>query len=395
MSTMLERMRSRVKERQNTFERDYSVYAFWNMKFGASSTLRLLPWSNPSTEMFWAERVMLPMQFTDPDDEVKVLRFAAPCREMYTQGEKCPILGPVRDLYTEEKELRNAGDGKEADKLKKIAGFHWKKPTFYYQGFVNKSGMTEENEPENPIRVFPLNKMIHKMVFASIFENEEDQFDVLPCGEFTEEDVKALLGEGEVDMNIFNGYSFIMKKEQQGEYANWTTGSNWSRTSSTLTDEQLAAIAEYGFWDLTKRLPDRPSDEQYDILTEMMQVSIQRQLTGENGVWDKKWEEAGFKPIKPRGQGNNNAAASQGEDAKPSSSAAKPKASGGNASSSIERLKKARGKATAAAESAPEQDESPAEVAAAADVSDEPTVAAETGVSDLAAKIKARVSKSA
>ena len=394
-SDMLERMRARVKERQPTFERDYSIYPFWNLKFGGSSTLRLLPYSDAYTGAFWAEKVLLPMQFSDADDPSKVIKFLAPCREMYEHAVKCPVLGPVRDLYAEEKELRNSGKGKEADKLKKIAGFHWKKPTFYYQGFVVKGGMTEEETPENPIRVYPFNKMIHKMIFNSIFEAEEDPFEALPCGEFTVEDVQAILGDGEVDMDKFLGHNFIVKKGQRGEYADWTSDSGWSKTQTRLTDEQLAAIAEYGLHDLTKRMPDRPSDENYDVLVEMMNISIQRQVTGENGGWNKEWEELGFKPLRQRGQkdGDKPVASASGGDNEVSSGGTE--AAGSGASNALDRLKAARGKAAAApAEAVDASDDSPAEVAAAADdVISTPEVSGETEVSDLAAKIKARVGK--
>lgn len=398
MSTMLERMRARIKERTPTYERDYSIFTHWKMKFGASSTLRFLPYNDAYTGAFWAEKVMLPMQFADPEDDSKVVKFLAPCREMYVHNEKCPVLGPVRELYAEEKELRNSGDGKGADAIKRIAGFHWKKPTYYYQGFIVKSGMTEEDLPENPIRVFPFNKQIHKMIFNSIFEADEDAFETLPCGEFTEADVQAILGDGDVDMAKFEGYNFILKKEQQGEYANWTQGSSWARSVAMLTDEQLAAIAEHGFHDLTKRLPDRPSDEQYDVLAEMMQVSIDRQVKGENGVWQKEWEEAGFKPFRQRGkdgEGDSSGSSASSDDAPAKSEAKAP--SGGGASNALERLKAARGKAQSESEpeSAPETDESPADVAAAAEAEDAPAEAAETEVSDLAAKIRARVGKSA
>jgi hypothetical protein len=320
---------------------------------------------------------------------------------MYDHANKCPILGPVRDLYTEEKELRNAGKTQDADKLKKIAGFHWKKPTYYYQGFVNKGGMTEEETPENPIRVFPFNKMVHKMIFNSIFEAEEDPFETLPCGEFTMDDIAGLLDGGEVDLDMFKGYNFIVKKAQRGEWADWTTDSGWSKTQTRLTDEQLAALAEHGLHDLSKRMPDRPSDENYDVLVEMMNISIQRMLTGENGVWNKEWEELGFKPVRVRGQSGDAAASDKPATSSASTPASNNSDSGAGASSALERLKAARGKAAAAPADAEDdsKDNSPAEVAAAADTEveatpdAEPAPSGETEVSDLAAKIKARVGK--
>ena len=395
MSTMLERMRARVQERAPQFEKDYSIYAFWNLKFGGSSTFRLLPFSDPYTGGFWAEKVMLPMQFTDANDPSKVVKFLAPCREMYDHANKCPILVPVRELYDEEKELRNSGNTKEADKLKKIAGFHWKKPTYYYQGFVNKSGMAEDETPTNPIRVFPFNKKIHQIIYNSIFHSDEDPYETLPCGEFTVEDVESILTDDTIDMAMFDGYNFIVKKGQQGEYADWTTSSGWSKSQSPLTDEQLAAIAEHKLHDLGKRLPDRPSEELYEVLAEMMTLSVNRQLTGEVAVWNPEWEALGFKPLRQRGDKADADQTKSAPATKPT-----PTEEGSGASGALDRLKAARGKT----EAAPESDDSPADVAAAADTEVEvkevtvaetpvPEEAGETQVSDLAAKIKARVGK--
>ena len=403
MSTMLQRMKERVQARTPQFERDYSIHAFWNLKFGSSSTFRLLPFNDPFSQGFWTEKVMLPMQFTDPNDPTKIIKFLAPCREMYDRSNKCPVLVPVRELYAEAKELKNTGNTKEAKKLEGIAGFHWKKPTFYYQGFVIKSGMAEDETPENPIRVFPFNKQIHGKIYSSVFENEEDPYETLPCGEFTMDDVKALLGDDEVDMSIFDGYNFIVKKNQQGEYAEWVSGSQWTKSQTPLTDEQLAALAQYGLHDLTLRLPARPSDDQYEVLAEMMNISVQRQLTGAEGVWNPEWEELGFKPLRQRGDKGNAAPAST--PARSEGSTTKIADEGEGTGDALSRLKAKRGKAAPAPEETVEETvdeavtevadeaESPAEVAAAAADETVPEKAGATGVSDLAAKIKSRVSK--
>lgn len=395
MSNMLEEMRKRVKERQPTFEVDNSIFPFWNLKFGNSATIRFLPYNDQFTGAFWAERVLLPMSFTDPADNSKVLKFMGPCREMYDRSEKCPLLAPVRNLYAEEKELRNTGKTQDADKIKKIAGYHWKKPTYYYQGFVVKSGLPEDELPENPIRVLPINKKIHQKIFNSIFENNEDPFEMLPTGEFTVEDIATLLDGGEIDLERFNGRNFIIKKMQQGDYADWTTGSQWQTKESPLDEEQLTAIAKYGLHDLTKRLPDRPSDEQYEVLVEMMETSINRMVNGENGLWKKEWEEAGFKPIRPRSakssdsDGSDNSEDDNTSTARKTTAAANAEKASGT-SDALARLRASRGKAKDA------DDETTVEESAS---ESEPETdsgnAATANVQALADKIRSRVSKSA
>lgn len=392
-SNMLDAMRQRMKDRQpQRGGGDNSIFLFWKLQFGKSSTLRLLPFNDEFTGGFWTERITLPMTFVDPEDESKFVYFNAPCLEMYGRNTgKCPALEPVRDLYAQEKELRNSGQTKDADQLKRVAGAHWKKPLYYYQGFVVNPGFTEEEVPENPIRVFPFNKKLHSLIYDSLL-NEEDPFDFLPVGEFTIDDIKTLFDGGEVDPDKFMGYNFICKKMEQGGYADWTTGSTWSKKAEVLTDEQLEALNTYGLHDLSKRLPDRPSDEQYGVLKEMMQISIDRVLTGENGVWRKEWEEdCGFKPYRKRGDGGGDAAASGDGESKPKAASTRKSAGTKDA---LDRLRSQRGKGdadegteTASAAEAVEAAEDNAPV-------EEPSEAPSTSGS-LADRIRNRVKQSA
>jgi len=301
----IEKIRANLAQRKGSYERDNSVFPFWNLAFNSSATLRLLPYNDPTTGNFWTEKVMVPMMFVDPDDEGKTIFYKAPCREMYVPGnpkDLCPILVPVRALYKEAEELKNTGQDTESKRLVKIAGLHWKKLTFYYQGFIIKPGFTESEEiPENPIRVFPFAKQIHKIIEASL-DSKDDTFDFLPTGDFTEDDLAALTGdvdETELERIVqkFEGFNFIVHKTKQGEHAHWSVGTGWARNSKVmLTEDQILALSERGYHDLSKRLPERPSEEKYAVLREMMDVSLDRLLHGGDGYWNKEWEEVGIKP---------------------------------------------------------------------------------------------------
>ena len=126
VSKALLQFRQRAKERQNTFEKDFAVFPFWNIPFDGSSTLRLIPFEDELTQNFWTEKKTIRMNFVDPNDESKLVRFEAPCYEMYAQDQKCPILGPVRDLYAEAKELENAGEdtGRRGNSRQSDRGAH-------------------------------------------------------------------------------------------------------------------------------------------------------------------------------------------------------------------------------------------------------------------------------
>jgi hypothetical protein len=53
-----------------------------------------------------------------------------------------------------------------------------------------------------------------------------------------------------------------------------------------LTTEQLDALAKYGLFDLTDFLPERPTDEEYQLLAEIVRLSIE----GEK-IWNPDWED--------------------------------------------------------------------------------------------------------
>lgn len=393
----IETIRANLAQRKGSYERDNSVFPFWNLAFNSSATLRLLPYNDPTTGNFWTEKVMVPMMFVDPDDEQKTIFYKAPCREMYVRDSQdlCPMLVPVRALYKEAEELKNTGQDTESKRLIKVAGLHWKKPTFYYQGFVIKPGFTEsEDVPENPIRVFPFVKQIHKIIENSI-DSKDDPFDFLPTGDFTEDDIAALNGdidEAELDriLKKFEGHNFVVHKTKQGEYANWSVGTGWARNSKAmLTEDQIVALSEYGYHDLSVRLPDRPSEEKYSIFREMMDVSIDRLLNGGDGYWNKEWEAAGIKPISTGKRTESSDEENTDTTNTKTSSASKLKdklsKSNGGKSVSADALGKIR-KSRGAKAAKPDAD---------APSTSEAVKAPPTNVKELAAKIKGRISREA
>ena len=316
MASMLDRMRAAQTARQKSYETDGAVFTHWKIPVNASCTIRFIPFEDSRSQGFWVERKMIPVSFLDPEDDSKLIRYQIPCLEMYEpQGTVwCPALQPVRDLYSEAKELKNSGNTVDAKRINSIASAHWLKFTAYYQGFVNKPGYEEESTPENPIRIFPMSKQIHKVIYFSLFENEADPFDSLPTGEYTMDDVKLAMNmpddypeaDFEALLAKFMGRDFIIQHTRSSdgdrEFDKWD-GSNttWSRNEAPLTEEQLTALDQYGMHDLTKRLPERPSEAQYEVMVDMVQTSIGRLQGTCDGYWNKEWEEVDIKPWKKRG----------------------------------------------------------------------------------------------
>ena len=412
-SKKLEALRKRLADKKSSgFTKDKATFPFWNLKVGGFSNVRLLPFDDDVSASFWTEKKMIPMEFIDPNDDSKLLRIQAPCMEMYDAGERCPILAPVRQLYKDAKEKEDEGDTTGAKRCKKAAGKHWIKFAAYYQGFVNKAGFTEEEEdiPENPIRVFPFRKQIHKVISESL-EDDSIDFDMIPTGEWEPDDIKALMA-GELDdetaemvLEHTNGYNFVVRSKKIDEWANYSSSSWDLQKQAPLTDEQLDAIATHGLHNLRDRLPTKPTEEQIDVYLEMIEVSIGRLLGTDDGYWNPEWEKAGIKPWKPKSGNSDEDGKDSDKDATPSTSARS------NAGSKLaERIRNQTAAADTtddAGDAEPEQKKTKlsalknrrAKAAAEEPAAEEPAAeepaadSSGTANSDLAAKIKARLSQ--
>lgn len=314
MSKLLERMRGRIKDKKSSGQ-DEAIYPFWSIPTNQSTTIRFVNYEDDISGGFWTTRKALPMSFVDNKDDSKILKYRAPSLEMYEANVKCPVTNVVRALFSEAKELKNSGSTVDADAAEKVALSHWLKYSFYYQGFIINSGLAEDSVPENPIRIFPFTKKIHEFIEGSIM-SKEDPMDFLPCGEFFEDDITALLDDdisGDIDefMGKFQCRDFILKKTKQGEWNDYST-SQWRSKTDEFTDEQITAISEYGVHDLRKKLTKRPSTEQYEILTEMMNISIAYARGVGDGLWNPEWEDADIKPFREKNADTSTATNSGG-----------------------------------------------------------------------------------
>jgi hypothetical protein len=191
-----------------------------------------------------------------------------------------------------------------------------------------------------------------------------------------------------------DGFNFIVKKGKRGDYAEYVKGSSWATNNvATLDEEQVIALHTHGMHDLQKRLPDRPSDEKYEVLTEMMEVSIKRMLDDDNGVWRKEWEEHGFKPFRAK---DKKATDTDSGGTEAAASVDKP-AGGASAGNSMSKLRKARGAqaAEAPAEAAPAESAAVVEVVEVDEPAAEVEEKAPVKASPLSERIRKRVATSA
>lgn len=219
---------------------DGASYPFWNLSDnGGTSTIRFLPDGNPDNTYFWVQREVIRLPFAgvtgsdfDTTDEVFV---QVPCIDMF-EPRTCPIVKATRPLWKTDENLARA---------------YWKKKSYIFQGFVVADGLNEEDKPENPIRRFVINPSIFKIIEASLMDPEMED---LPT-------------------DYDGGVDFRIVKSRRGDYADYST-SNWSRKPRALSEDERAAIAQHGLFDLRQTLGEKPDANGVAMLEAMVKASL-------------------------------------------------------------------------------------------------------------------------
>lgn len=237
----LQALREKLKQaeqRQATGGGDNTIYPFWNLKESKESVIRFLPDADDSNSFFWVERLMIKLPFSGVrgESESRDLIVQVPCMEMY--GETCPILSEVRTWFK---------DPASEDLGKK----YWKKRSYFFQGFVVEDGLDEKEPPENPIRKFVISTQIYNIIKSSLMDPELED---LPT-------------------DFVNGLDFRLRKSTKGKFADYST-STWGRRERPLSKEELAAIEQFGLFDLSSLKPKKPGKEEIEIIKEMFEASV-------------------------------------------------------------------------------------------------------------------------
>jgi hypothetical protein len=217
---------------------DNSIYPFWNLKEGSESAVRFLPDGDSNNTFFWVERAMIKLEFAGikGESESKKVMVQVPCMEMY--GETCPVLSEVRAWFKD-------------PSLEDMGRKYWKKRSYVFQGFVTEDGLKEESKPENSIRRFIIGPQIFTLIKGALMDPEMED---LPT-DFT------------------HGVDFRLIKTSKGGYADYST-SAWKRRERPLSDEEQAAVKQYGLFNLKDFLPKKPTDVELKVIKEMFEASV-------------------------------------------------------------------------------------------------------------------------
>ena len=224
----------------NNSVKDNAIYPFWDIPENSTARLRFLPDGNEKNDFAWVERAMIRLPFSGVKGQInsKPVIVQVPCMEMYGANEVCPVLAEVRPWYKD-------------PSLKEMANKYWKKRSYLFQGFVRENPLTNDTQPENPIRRFVVSPQIYPLIISAYKDPEIE----------------------ELPTDFDRGLDFSITKTTKGEYADYAT-SKWARKESALTQAERNAIDTFGLYNLNDFLPKKPTEIELKIIKEMFEASV-------------------------------------------------------------------------------------------------------------------------
>lgn len=210
-------------------------YPFWNMENGHRAVIRFLPdVDDTNSRGFLVEKSTHTLTVNGQTRSV-------PCLAMYDQ--ECPVCKVSQEYY-------KAGDKINGKK-------YWRKKQYVAQALIvedplpadKETGLTHQGEVRQITLGYQLYNII-KEAFAS-----GDDLEASPD-----------------DMQ--DGYDFIIKKSQQGEYSSYTMGTKFQSRPRALTESEIST-AEAGSVELKTMLPRNPG-------VESVRAMLNADLNGEN-----------------------------------------------------------------------------------------------------------------
>lgn len=222
-----------------------NYYPFWNIAVGQRCVIRFLPDLNENNPRgFLVEK-------TTHNLTVNGQRRSVPCLGMYEDD--CPVCKVSQDYYKAKDEV----NGKK----------YWKKRQYIAQALIVEDPLEADKETgenhEGKVRAISLGFQIYNIIKEAF---GSDELEGVPY-DFTE------------------GYDFIIKKTEQGQYASYAVGTKFANKQRALTDAELEA-AEAGMVDLATLLPQNPGED-------WVRTRLNADLNGED------IEEGSGRPSKP------------------------------------------------------------------------------------------------
>lgn len=208
---------------------DNASYPFWNAKDDETVVLRFLPDGDDSNPFFWRHRQIIKLPFAGIVGETgEPVEVQVPCIKMFDNKATCPITAKMNVLWK----------GSTSDQ--NIARIYKRHHSYIYQGFVISSPFTEENVPENPIRRFVINKTIHDFIEKSIMDADMENVPV--------------------DYELGSEFKISKMRKPGEKFSSYMSA--WRPKTTSLTDEQLIAIEQFGLFNLGEFLGRQPDSDE-------------------------------------------------------------------------------------------------------------------------------------
>lgn len=236
---------------------DNSIYAFWNNPEGSTAVLRFLPDADETNSFFWKERqiINIPFAGVKGGDTNRQVTVKVPCVEIW--GDSCPVHAIIRPWFKD-------------PTMEEMGRKYWKKRSYLFQGFVPQNPLQEE-APENPIRRLIINPSIFNIIKGALMDPEME----------------------ELPTDYIQGTDFRLIKTTKGQYADYST-SAWARKERSLNETELAAIAQYGLYNLNDFMPKKPNAEELNAIVEMFEASVDGELY-DPARWAQFYKPAGLR----------------------------------------------------------------------------------------------------
>lgn len=219
------------RSNENAEPTNNDMYPFWNMKAGQRCVVRFLPDANTSNpRMFLEEKVTHTLTVNGKPRTV-------PCLSMYE--EDCPICKVSQDYYKAEDKV----NGKK----------YWKKRQYLARVIVVEDPLpanTDTGEKfEGKVCTISLGFQIYNIIKEAFAD--PDVFDAPP-------------------QSLTEGYDFIIKKTEQGEYSSYATGTKFSAKQRPLSEEEMGSALDSSVA-LNTLLPRNPG---VDRVTAMLNADL-------------------------------------------------------------------------------------------------------------------------
>ena len=231
MSLTLDQLKAAFKknEPREGGNRPNNYYPFWDMKVGEQAELRFLPDKNPENPLgFMVEKMMHTLIINGENKSV-------PCLRMY--GEECPVCKVSGAYYKEE--------GKGSPNGKK----YWRKKQHIAQALIISDPLAPNAETgethEGKVRFVALGYQLFNVIKEAFESGDLD----------------------DVPFSFEGGYTFVIKKTQQGEYSTYALGSRFKPKSVKL-DPEVIEFVQDNMVDLTTLLPANPGAEKVESMLE-------------------------------------------------------------------------------------------------------------------------------